>query len=84
MNRRGFILGAITLPLTAKLPVGELVAAAPRALTYGDISARTAAWAARDMMRLAAPLLTFAKAGEAKPMTYTGGTVRFRRPPPFV
>ncbi|WP_404466261.1 N4-gp56 family major capsid protein [Vreelandella aquamarina] len=53
--------------------------------TYGDISQRTAAWAAAEMLAHAEPILVLSKFGQSKPMPKNkADTVKFRRPVPFV
>lgn len=52
--------------------------------SYGDINQRTAAWAAREMLRHAEPVLVLSKMGTTKPIPKnTADTVKFRRPVPF-
>lgn len=52
--------------------------------SYGDISQRTAAHAAADMLSHAEPILVLSKFGQSKPLTKnTADTVKFRRPTPF-
>lgn len=52
--------------------------------TYGDISQRTAAWAATEMLRHAEPILVLQKFGTPKEMPRNkANTVKFRRPIPF-
>ncbi len=52
--------------------------------TYGDISQRTAAWAATTMLRHAEPTLVLQKFGTPKPMPRNkANAVKFRRPVPF-
>lgn len=52
--------------------------------TYGDISQRTAAWAATDMLSHAEPILVLSKFGQSKPLPKNkADTVKFRRPVPF-
>ncbi|MGQ7248287.1 N4-gp56 family major capsid protein [Halomonas sp. V046] len=52
--------------------------------TYGDISQRTAAWAASDMLNHAEPILVLSKFGQSKPLPKNkADTVKFRRPVPF-
>lgn len=52
--------------------------------TYGDISQRTAAWAATEMLSHAEPILVLSKFGQSKPLpTNKADTVKFRRPVPF-
>lgn len=49
--------------------------------TYGDISQRTAAWAATEMLRHAEPVLVLNKFGQSKPLPKNkANTVKFRRP----
>lgn len=51
---------------------------------YGDISQRTAAWAATEMLAHAEPVLILSKMGMVKPMPKNKAeTVKFRRPIPF-
>lgn len=51
---------------------------------YGDISQRTAAWAATEMLAHAEPVLILSKMGTTKPMPKNKAeTVKFRRPIPF-
>ncbi|MGS2743604.1 N4-gp56 family major capsid protein [Halomonas sp. LS-001] len=53
--------------------------------TYGDISQRTAAWAATEMLAHAEPILVLSKFGQSKPLPKNkADTVKFRRPVPFV
>lgn len=52
--------------------------------TYGDISQRTAAYAAKDMLSHAEPILVLSKFGQSKPLPKNkADTVKFRRPIPF-
>lgn len=52
--------------------------------TYGSISQRTAAWAAREMLSHAEPVLVLSKFGQSKPIpTNTANNAKFRRPIPF-
>jgi len=52
--------------------------------TYGDISQRTALWAAVEMLAHAEPILVLAKYGMAKPMPRNKAQkVKFRRPIPY-
>lgn len=52
--------------------------------TYGDISQRTAAWAATEMLNHAEPILVLSKFGQSKPLPKNkADTVKFRRPVPF-
>lgn len=52
--------------------------------TYGSISQRTAAWAAREMLSHAEPVLVLAKFGASKPIPMNRAkTAKFRRPIPF-
>ncbi|MCG7598403.1 N4-gp56 family major capsid protein [Halomonas sp. McH1-25] len=52
--------------------------------TYGDISQRTAAWAATEMLSHAEPILVLSKFGQSKPLPKNkADTVKFRRPVPF-
>lgn len=52
--------------------------------TYGDISQRTAAWAAAEMLTHAEPILVLSKFGQSKPLPKNkADTVKFRRPVPF-
>lgn len=51
---------------------------------YGDISQRTAAYAAKDMLSHAEPILVLSKFGQNKPLPKNkADTVKFRRPIPF-
>lgn len=51
---------------------------------YGDISQRTAAWAATEMLAHAEPILVLSKFGQSKPLPKNkADTVKFRRPIPF-
>lgn len=51
---------------------------------YGDISQRTAAWAASEMLSHAEPILVLSKFGQSKPLPKNkADTVKFRRPVPF-
>lgn len=51
---------------------------------YGDISQRTAAYAAVEMLSHAEPILVLSKFGQSKPLPKnTADTVKFRRPVPF-
>jgi N4-gp56 family major capsid protein len=53
--------------------------------TYGDINQRTAAYAAREMLKHAEPVLVLQKFGLSKPLpSNTAATMKFRRPIPFV
>lgn len=52
--------------------------------TYGDISQRTAAFAAVDMLEHAEPILVLSKFGQSKPLPMNkADNVKFRRPIPF-
>lgn len=52
--------------------------------TYGDISQRTAAYAAKEMLAHAEPILVLSKFGQNKPLPKnTADNVKFRRPVPF-
>lgn len=52
--------------------------------TYGDISQRTAAYAAVQMLSHAEPILVLNKFGQSKPLPKNkADTVKFRRPVPF-
>lgn len=51
---------------------------------YGTISQRTAAWAAREMLKHAEPIIVLQKMGLTKPVPQnTAEQVKFRRPVPF-
>ena len=51
---------------------------------YGDISQRTAAWAAVTMLSHAEPILVLSKFGQNRPLPKNkANTVKFRRPRPF-
>ncbi|QJQ93917.1 MULTISPECIES: N4-gp56 family major capsid protein [Halomonadaceae] len=51
---------------------------------YGDISQRTAAWAATEALSHAEPILVLSKFGQNKPLPKNkADTVKFRRPVPF-
>lgn len=51
---------------------------------YGDISQRTAAWAATEMLSHAEPIIVLAKFGQTKPLPKNKAkSVKFRRPVPF-
>ena len=53
--------------------------------TYGDISQRTAAWAATEMLTHAQPIVVLADYGQSKPLPKnTAEQVKFRRPVPYV
>ena len=53
--------------------------------TYGDISQRTAAWAATEMLEHARPIIVLADYGQSKPLPKnTAEQVKFRRPKPYV
>lgn len=53
--------------------------------TYGDISQRTANWAAKTMLKHAEPILVLNKFGQIKPIPKnTASSAKFRRPVPFV
>ena len=53
--------------------------------TYGDISQRTAAWAATEMLEHARPIIVLADYGQSKPMPRNKAElVKFRRPVPYV
>ena len=53
--------------------------------TYGDISQRTAAWAATEMLEHARPQIVLSDYGQSKPMPKnTAEQVKFRRPVPYV
>jgi N4-gp56 family major capsid protein len=52
--------------------------------TYGDISQRTANWAAAQMLKHAEPVLVLNKFGQTKPIPKnTASSAKFRRPIPF-
>ena len=52
--------------------------------TYGDISQRTAAYAAVEMLAHAEPILVLGKFGQSKPLPKNkADTIKFRRPIPF-
>lgn len=52
--------------------------------SYGSISQRTAAWAAREMLAHAEPVLVLSKFGASKPLPSNRAKVaKFRRPIPF-
>jgi N4-gp56 family major capsid protein len=52
--------------------------------TYGDIGQRTAAYASREMLKHAEPVLILSKMGMSKPVPKnTAEQVKFRRPIPF-
>lgn len=52
--------------------------------TYGDISQRTAAWAASEMLKHAEPITVLSKFGQSKPLPKNkADTIKFRRPVPF-
>ena len=52
--------------------------------TYGDISQRTAAYAAVEMLSHAEPILVLSKFGQSKPLPKNkADNVKFRRPIPF-
>lgn len=52
--------------------------------TYGDISQRTANWAAKEMLKHAEPVLVLGKFGQTKPIPPNKAEqVKFRRPVPF-
>ena len=54
------------------------------ATTYGDISQRTANWAAKEMLKHAEPVLVLSKFGQIKPIPANKAqSVKFRRPVPF-
>lgn len=51
---------------------------------YGSVSQRTAAWAAREMLSHAEPVLILSKFGVGKPLpSNKADTAKFRRPIPF-
>lgn len=51
---------------------------------YGTINQRTAAWAAREMLKHAEPVIVLQKLGMTKPIPQnTADTAKFRRPIPF-
>lgn len=53
--------------------------------TYGDISQRTAAWAATEMLEHARPIIVLSDYGQSKPMPKNKAEgVKFRRPRPYV
>lgn len=53
--------------------------------TYGDISQRTAAWAATEMLEHARPIVVLSDYGQSKPMPKNKAEqVKFRRPVPYV
>lgn len=52
---------------------------------YGDISQRTAAWAATEMLEHARPIIVLSDYGQSKPMPRNKAElVKFRRPVPYV
>ena len=52
--------------------------------SYGHINQRTAAYAAKQMLAHAEPILVLSKFGQSKPLPKnTADTVKFRRPVPF-
>jgi len=52
--------------------------------TYGDISQRTAAWAANEMLEHARPIIVLSDYGQSKPMPKNKAEqVKFRRPVPY-
>ncbi len=52
--------------------------------TYGDISQRTANWAAKEMLKHAEPVIVLGKFGQIRPMPQNKAeTGKFRRPIPF-
>jgi N4-gp56 family major capsid protein len=52
---------------------------------YGNISQRTAAYAAKQMLQHAEPILVLSKFGQSKPMPKNSSdTIVFRRPVPFL
>jgi N4-gp56 family major capsid protein len=52
--------------------------------TYGSISQRTAAYAAKQMLQHAEPILVLSKFGQSKPLPKnTADNVKFRRPVPY-
>jgi len=52
--------------------------------TYGDISQRTAAWAATEMLAYAGPIIVLSDYGQAKPLpSNKAEQVKFRRPVPY-
>lgn len=52
--------------------------------TYGDISQRTAVWAAVEMLEHARPIIVLADYGQSKPLPRNkADNVKFRRPIPF-
>ena len=54
------------------------------ATVYGDIGSRTAAFAAKDMLSHAEPILCLSKFGQVKPLPKNKtDTIKFRRPVPF-
>ena len=53
--------------------------------SYGDISQRTAAWAATEMLEHARPIIVLSDYGQSKPMPKNKAEqVKFRRPVPYV
>ena len=53
--------------------------------TYGDISQRTAAWAATEMLEHARPQIVLSDYGQSKPLPKNKAEqVKFRRPVPYV
>ena len=53
--------------------------------TYGDISQRTAAWAATEMLEHARPIIVLSDYGQSKPLPKNKAEqVKFRRPVPYV
>ena len=54
------------------------------ATVYGDIGSRTAAFAAKEMLSHAEPILCLSKFGQVKPLPKNKtDTIKFRRPVPF-
>jgi N4-gp56 family major capsid protein len=52
--------------------------------TYGTVSQRTAAYAAREMLKHAEPVIVLQKLAQTKPIpSNTADTMKFRRPVPF-
>ncbi len=52
--------------------------------TYGDISQRTAAWAATEMLEHARPIIVLSDYGQSKPLPKNKAEqVKFRRPVPY-
>lgn len=89
ISRRAFIGGVAATAAAPVLPKLSVAAAAPTTVAtisstgmsvYGDISTRTAAWAAQEMLKHAEPLMLLNKLGMEKRLPRNGDVITFRRP----